>query len=71
MNGFTKFPAIVALAALSACAQAPEERSLYQRLGGEPAMTAVVDDFIANVAANPAINPLPSGIRRQMIVAAY
>lgn len=67
MNGFTKFPAIVALAALSACAQAPEERSLYQRLGGEPAMTAVVDDFIANVAANPAINRRFSGVDIPML----
>ncbi len=30
--------------------------SLYQRLGGKPAITAVVDEFIANVAADKRIN---------------
>jgi hemoglobin len=29
---------------------------LYERLGGEPAITAVVDDFVARSAANPAVN---------------
>ena len=36
-------------------APAPQA-SLYQRLGGQPAITAVVDDFTANVAADPRIN---------------
>ncbi len=40
---------------LAACAQ-PAEKPLYERLGGQPAVTAVIDDFIANVAADPAIN---------------
>lgn len=30
--------------------------SLYDRLGGKPAIAAVVDDFIANVAADARIN---------------
>jgi hemoglobin len=30
--------------------------SLYDRLGGKPAITAVVDDFVANVAADTRIN---------------
>lgn len=30
--------------------------SLYTRLGGSPAITAVVDDFVANVAADSRIN---------------
>lgn len=30
--------------------------SLYERLGGTPAITAVVDDFIGNVAADRRIN---------------
>ena len=30
--------------------------SLYQRLGGQPAIVAVVDDFVGNVAADNRIN---------------
>lgn len=30
--------------------------TLYERLGGQPAINAVVDDFIANVAADQRIN---------------
>lgn len=30
--------------------------SLYQRLGGQPAITAVVDEFVAKVAADSRIN---------------
>lgn len=30
--------------------------SLYERLGGKPAITAVVDDFVGNVAADSRIN---------------
>ena len=30
--------------------------SLYDRLGGKPAITAVIDDFVGNVAADPRIN---------------
>src|SRR5437868_2041775 len=32
------------------------EKSLYDRLGGEKAITAVVDDFVARAAANPKVN---------------
>lgn len=32
------------------------KRSLYERLGGTPAITAVVDDFVGNVAADSRIN---------------
>ncbi len=32
------------------------QQSLYDRLGGKPAITAVVDDFISNVAADAKIN---------------
>ena len=31
-------------------------KSLYDRLGGKPAITAVVDDFVGNVAADGRIN---------------
>ena len=42
-------------AAASANAQMME-RPLYWRLGGTPAITAVVDDFVGNVAADRRIN---------------
>lgn len=50
---------VAILAALSsACSsmQPAPQKSLYDRLGGKPAIQAVVDDFIGNVAADPRIN---------------
>ena len=56
---------VVAVAALVAgCASggmqsdsmSMEKKSLYDRLGGKPAITAVVDDFIGNVAGDARIN---------------
>jgi hemoglobin len=41
---------------LSATSSVAHTRSLYERLGGRPAVTAVVDDFIKNVAADKRIN---------------
>ena len=35
---------------------AAQEKSLYERLGGTPAITAVVDQFVANIAADARIN---------------
>jgi hemoglobin len=32
------------------------DKSLYERLGGKPAITAVVDDFVGRVAVDPRIN---------------
>jgi hemoglobin len=32
------------------------DKTLYDRLGGKPAITAVVDDFVGNVAADTRIN---------------
>ncbi|MGH8613027.1 MAG: redoxin domain-containing protein [Gammaproteobacteria bacterium] len=37
-------------------------RSLYQRLGGLPAITAVVDDFLARVQTNPLVRARFEGI---------
>ncbi len=48
---------LVAALALGACASnMMEQKSLYDRLGGKPAISAVVDDFIGNVAADNRIN---------------
>src|SRR5215467_4324122 len=52
-------PAFLAMALLLAACQgmAPmQQKSLYERLGGKDAITAVVDDFVANVAADNRIN---------------
>lgn len=50
--------ALLLVLMLGACSQMEmkKEASLYDRLGGKPAITAVVDDFIANVAADSRIN---------------
>ena len=49
---------LVLAMALSACGQMEmkKEASLYDRLGGKPAITAVVDDFVGNVAGDSRIN---------------
>ena len=49
------FVIAVALAACQSMAPAPQ-KSLYDRLGGQPAITAVIDDFVGNVAADSRIN---------------
>lgn len=59
-------PPVLTLSALAlaitiaACSSTPMSAakpvSLYDRLGGKPAITAVVDDFIGNVAADATIN---------------
>ncbi len=33
-----------------------KEKSLYERLGGEPAVKAVIDDFVGRAAGNPKVN---------------
>ena len=40
----------------AATATAAADSSLYTRLGGKDAITAVIDDFVANVAADKRIN---------------
>ncbi len=50
------------MALLAGCAtteqkpMAAQEKSLYERLGGKEAITAVVDDFVGRVAADNRIN---------------
>ena len=46
----------VSLAACSTPMKPMQDQSLYQRLGGKEAITAVVDDFIGNVAGDANIN---------------
>ena len=49
------FALLLALGAFQSM-MAPQQKSLYDRLGGQPAITAVVDDFVGNVAADSRIN---------------
>ena len=44
------------LAGCSGMQQSSGEASLYQRLGGKPAISAVVDDFIGNIAEDRRVN---------------
>src|SRR5262245_60054306 len=58
MKWRTTAGALIAVAVLAAgCGGAMmEKKSLYERLGGKPAIQAVVDDFVGNVAADGRIN---------------
>ena len=68
MNTLTKLFSMMVLSltfAFAACSSAEDtqsatansaSKSLYDRLGGKPAITAVVDEFVANVAADQRIN---------------
>jgi hemoglobin len=55
---FARAGAIVLAVALAACSPMvmKKDASLYERLGGKTAITAVVDDFIGNVAVDTRIN---------------
>src|SRR5690242_19943937 len=44
------------LSVAAAGSASAQQASLYQRLGGYPAIQAVVDDFVGNVAADRRIN---------------
>lgn len=63
----TSFAALAAATSLAACTNmvmappppppmAAPAATLYQQLGGQPAVVAAVDKFVANVAADPRIN---------------
>jgi hemoglobin len=54
--GKARWIAVALLAAALVVGCTTKEPSLYDRLGGTPGIAAVVDDFIGNVAADPAIN---------------
>jgi len=60
---------LIAMCAVSfaACASAPPETpagpTLYQRLGGREAIKGVVDDFVANLVADPRVNTRFKGLQ--------
>ena len=47
---------IVSVSSASLVGQGTKEKSLYERLGGKKAIAAVVDEFVARVAADRRIN---------------
>ncbi len=56
----TLIPVLLIILVFAGCSMgsrmAMKEKSLYERLGGKEAITAVVDEFITNVAADARIN---------------
>ena len=72
MKGFKQLVWVIAvsvfLIGLASCAKKSEptamaqKASLYNRLGGKDAITAVVDQFVANVAADPRVNAMFAGV---------
>src|SRR3712207_5636927 len=47
---------LAALTAVNVASAAAQDKSLYERRGGEAAVSAVIDDFVARVAADSRIN---------------
>src|SRR4029079_2982876 len=47
---------LMSVSSASLFGQAAKEKSLYDRLGGKKAITAVVDEFVSRVAADNRIN---------------
>ncbi len=57
MNRYLLGATFALLATTTAVAeQATMNKSLYDRIGGQAALTKVVDDFVAKAAANPKVN---------------
>ncbi|MCB4810942.1 group 1 truncated hemoglobin [Methylovorus menthalis] len=50
-------------ASLNACSRVKPERSLYDRLGGNPVLAAVVDETIDNVSQNPKTSRSFDGVK--------
>ena len=56
---------MAAAAATEAPAPPKEEKSLYERLGGEAALKAVVDDFVGRAAGNAKVNFFRKGTDKE------
>lgn len=50
---------------------APAEKSLYDRLGGQPAITKVVDGFVAKAATDPKVDFFRGGRYAKMDVPTF
>ena len=53
---FSALGGILLLAGCSGTDTMPAQQPLYDRLGGKPAISAVIDQFVANVAGDSRIN---------------
>ncbi len=61
LRGFTL---LMLTTALAACAtMTAQERTLYERLGGRHPIRLVVDDFVANMVADPRVNARFQGLQ--------
>ena len=61
LRGFTL---LMLTTALVACAtMTAQERTLYERLGGRHPIKLVVDDFVANMVADPRVNARFQGLQ--------
>ena len=60
-HGIRFFAILIGTAALGGCATAPAtpEVTLYERLGGKPAIEAVVGDFLAKVGSDSRVRHQP------------
>lgn len=61
MKGYLVGAVVTLLTSTGFAEQATTKKSLYDRIGGEAALTKVVDDFVAKAAANPKVNFSRSG----------
>ena len=61
--------ALSLLIGTAAVAGPPVEPSLYQRLGGEPVVTRVIDQMVEAMAADPAVNRSFDGVNLKKLEA--
>ena len=60
---------LLSLANITAAGAEPVEPSLYQRLGGEPVVTRVIDETVRAMAADPTVNQSFDGVNLQKLEA--
>lgn len=69
MNRFPRF-VIATLLGLAVTAHAqPADDSLYQQLGGQPGLTALMDDFMTRLLADKRMNPFFKDVNHQHVKA--
>jgi hemoglobin len=56
MSKFTTLACAFCVGLILVTGVAAQDKSLYERLGGEPAVSAVIDEFVGRVAADERVN---------------